>query len=491
MDDLRSYFHEALVVQSDALRAARDEWLRGDSGAEHELRRLAHALRGSGTTVGFHAISRAAAALEQAGPCDLGFAAATLLDEIERAAAPNSVTAILVVDDDPLISRLLEVRLAGPDRAVITACSLAEAARLAETRTPDLVVLDLFLPDGDGRTLLASLREQAATAAAPVIVLSASADPRAEAECRRLGADAVVSKPFEPDAFAALVTGWLHRRHQTPPGLAGRGLLAAAFHALAGLGDPISVAALLAETHGPGGTSPEEPDPSVVAEVEDVVRPLLGQGVILADWGPGELGVIAPDPADELAGALDRARLRLRNRAHPSLDGAIVSFSAAVVADDGSDGMVAAYARAHEHASAALRLGGDRVIKPHAASEGRRILLAEDDALTAALVIHRLEREGFEVEHRADGRSAVEAAEAGSFGLVLLDVHMPELDGFQVLARLRADARHAAVPIVMLTAVGSERDVVRGFELGADDYILKPFSPAELTARLRRFVRRD
>jgi DNA-binding response OmpR family regulator len=131
------------------------------------------------------------------------------------------------------------------------------------------------------------------------------------------------------------------------------------------------------------------------------------------------------------------------------------------------------------------------VIKPHAASGGRRILLAEDDALTAALVIHRLEREGFEVEHRADGRSAVEAAEAGSFGLVLLDVHMPELDGFQVLARLRADARHAAVPIVMLTAVGSERDVVRGFELGADDYILKPFSPAELTARLRRFVRRD
>ena len=119
-----------------------------------------------------------------------------------------------------------------------------------------------------------------------------------------------------------------------------------------------------------------------------------------------------------------------------------------------------------------------------------RVLLAEDDALTAALIMHRLEREGFDVVHRPDGRSALESAETEPFGLVVLDVQLPGMDGFEVLERLRSLRSLDETPIVMLTAVGWERDVVRGFELGANDYILKPFSPAELTARLKRFARR-
>jgi DNA-binding response OmpR family regulator len=74
--------------------------------------------------------------------------------------------------------------------------------------------------------------------------------------------------------------------------------------------------------------------------------------------------------------------------------------------------------------------------------------------------------------------------------LVILDVKMPGLDGFEVLERLRRSADFATTPIIMLTSMGQEADVVRGFRLGADDYILKPFSPTELSARVRRLLKR-
>jgi two-component system alkaline phosphatase synthesis response regulator PhoP len=103
--------------------------------------------------------------------------------------------------------------------------------------------------------------------------------------------------------------------------------------------------------------------------------------------------------------------------------------------------------------------------------------------------MHRLEREGFEVLIESDGHAAIEAAETGEFSIIILDVEMPRRNGFEVLEQLRSMAALDQTPIVMVTAAGSEREVVRGFELGANDYITKPFSPAELTARLKRFVR--
>ncbi len=118
-----------------------------------------------------------------------------------------------------------------------------------------------------------------------------------------------------------------------------------------------------------------------------------------------------------------------------------------------------------------------------------RVLLAEDDPLTAALIIHRLELESFEVVHCANGLDAIDAVSSQQFQMIVLDVQMPGIDGFAVLDRLRSSSEHAEVPIVLVTAVGSERDVVRGFALGADDCILKPFSPVELTARVNRLAR--
>jgi DNA-binding response OmpR family regulator len=118
-------------------------------------------------------------------------------------------------------------------------------------------------------------------------------------------------------------------------------------------------------------------------------------------------------------------------------------------------------------------------------------LVAEDDEQIAYILRFILEREGFEVHAAPDGRTAKELiASLQPPALVLLDVMLPHADGFELLALLRATAGWEAVPVVMLTARSAERDIVRGLEAGANDYMLKPFKPEELRARIRRLVKK-
>ena len=122
------------------------------------------------------------------------------------------------------------------------------------------------------------------------------------------------------------------------------------------------------------------------------------------------------------------------------------------------------------------------------AAEARaQLLLVDDDAELCAMLREYLEPEGFGAESAENGQSALERLARGGIDLVVLDVMLPGLSGFEVLRRLRATSR---VPVLMLTARGEEIDRVVGLEMGADDYLAKPFSPRELVARIRAVLRR-
>ena len=120
----------------------------------------------------------------------------------------------------------------------------------------------------------------------------------------------------------------------------------------------------------------------------------------------------------------------------------------------------------------------------------RKALVVEDDADIVELVSVYLARDGWEVDAVSDGKRALSKVRRGSYQLVILDLQLPGLDGLSVCAELRRDRASAAVPVVMLTARGDESDRVVGLEMGADDYIVKPFSPKELLARIRALFRR-
>jgi DNA-binding response OmpR family regulator len=116
-----------------------------------------------------------------------------------------------------------------------------------------------------------------------------------------------------------------------------------------------------------------------------------------------------------------------------------------------------------------------------------RILLADDEPDIVEAVDFALRREGFEIVSVGDGEGALDAARSGSFDLLILDAMMPKLSGFDVCRTVRAESD---VPVIMLTARDGEIDRVLGLELGADDYVVKPFSMSELVSRVRALLRR-
>ncbi len=120
-----------------------------------------------------------------------------------------------------------------------------------------------------------------------------------------------------------------------------------------------------------------------------------------------------------------------------------------------------------------------------------RILLVDDEEDILNLVKYNLEREGFKVETVTTGEAAVRAARENVPDLILLDLMLPGMDGFDVCRILKNDKNVMKTPIVMLTAKGEDSDIVAGLELGADDYITKPFSPRVLIARVKTVLRRD
>ena len=138
-----------------------------------------------------------------------------------------------------------------------------------------------------------------------------------------------------------------------------------------------------------------------------------------------------------------------------------------------------------------VRSGGHSPVKTgrsDAETPRMRVLLVEDDADIAAPLVRGLEREGFEVTHHATGGAALEASEGPDApDVVLLDLGLPDLDGFEVCRRMRSGSE---VPIIVVTARGDEVDRVVGLELGADDYVVKPFGMRELVARIRAVARR-
>jgi DNA-binding response OmpR family regulator len=119
-----------------------------------------------------------------------------------------------------------------------------------------------------------------------------------------------------------------------------------------------------------------------------------------------------------------------------------------------------------------------------------RILIVEDDPDIAELVARYLDKAGFTTERAASGREALQTIAARPPDLLVLDLMLPHVDGLEVCRLVRANPATAAIPIIMLTARAEESDRIVGLELGADDYLAKPFSPNELVARVRALLRR-
>ena len=118
----------------------------------------------------------------------------------------------------------------------------------------------------------------------------------------------------------------------------------------------------------------------------------------------------------------------------------------------------------------------------------KSILIVDDDELLVTFMVHKLRGRGFEVVSAADGAQGLRLANERKPNLIVLDAMMPELDGFEVLRRLKEAPETSEIPVLMLTARKQERDVVTGLSLGASDYLVKPFMPEELLMRIQKLL---
>ena len=500
MRELRAWYRNRLPTRIAALEAALDGVCRQDAESVDAIRRIAHQLRGSGATYGFPEISETARAAEESVDRDLPAALKSLLETLRLAAESGSDdrAAILVIDDDLDLANYMKLLLEGPGREIHLAHTGAEGLALIEKKEISLVVLDLILPDTDGRNLLMKLREKLATATIPVVVVTVKSAAQARAECLALGADEYLEKPVTPEALRNAVFGRLRagsdivREFRRDPltGLPNRAAFHEAFdrarYVASVAGEPLTVALLDVDHFDLVNDACGRPvGDQVLRCVASVIAKSLRGTDFIARWGGEEFAVMFPraEP-DHAVKALNRALEALRNESFQVGDDRTlqVTFSAGVAPV--TDGLTAeeALAEADRYLYLAKQSGLDRVVSPQDKVEPprRRILLAEDDEMITLVIRRLLEREGYDVTTCSNGSAALASIYENHYSMILSDILMPQLDGFQLLQRVRQMPETERTPVVMLTSMGKDQDVHRGFELGADDYIVKPFSSSEL-----------
>jgi CheY-like chemotaxis protein len=211
MTDLKTLYRQAIVGRVAELEAELSSMSSG-SESEDALRRIAHSLRGSGATYGFPEVSEAAALVEDANANELQPLTRDLVRVLRAVIDGGPKPArVLLVDDDPEILLLLRTVLAAQNRELTSVENGADAITAVRGSAFTLIVLDLLLPDMDGRDVLKEIRSDQRYALAPVIVLSAKTTPMTKRECEALGATAFFEKPFDPEAVAAAVGAQLQR----------------------------------------------------------------------------------------------------------------------------------------------------------------------------------------------------------------------------------------------------------------------------------------
>jgi DNA-binding response OmpR family regulator len=227
-------------------------------------------------------------------------------------------------------------------------------------------------------------------------------------------------------------------------------------------------------------------EPGLVAAGERLVAVLRTVAAAPADANPGAVLIVNREP-----GMVRRLEQILSGPARMVRGAATTAEALALCARESFDLIVLDLHLPEEDKDRILAAAA----APSRSSDGpvpkrpRRILLAEDDQLMAAMVRHRLEKAGYEIRHATNGTAALAAAEQDPPDLFVLDIKMPGMDGLELLRRLRAAEWGKTIPAIMLTALGSDQDLERAFAEGAQDYVVKPFSPAELLARVERLIR--
>jgi DNA-binding response OmpR family regulator len=486
--DARSRFVAGFTQRLSALGVLLDSIERGSDAALAPLQQAAHKLAGLGGVLGFPTVSDHAAVLEQtllqptvdmpevraaltrmgAGFAhDLSGRAPSWATDATRAGQPAR---ILLVEDDQEQRRTAAAGLRAAGYRVVTAESGLEAVDTARLDPPDLILLDVDLPDLDGMAVCRRLKLEPALSSVPVIFCTARAGLMDRMAGLTLGADDYITKPYVPAELLIRIKRLVSRPAPAPPapalvgGLLPYDLFATTARAALAKGPAslLLVRVAAAALEGLGARCNED----------------LRRRDILGRVDDTHLVLLAPD----LSPSAGRAAMQAIIDRAPAITGTAIGVADASSVPAGTDALDAMLAQAD------LSVAAERVAQSGGQTGRVTVLLSEDDPDVLHIIDARLRAAGYRTVLALDGQQTLDVLARETPAVVLLDLMMPKLTGFDVLMKLRERAG-ARPRVIVVSARGRDEDVTRAFELGADDYVTKPFNPEELMARIARLVR--
>ncbi len=384
---------------------------------------------------------------------------------------------ILLVEDNEMNRDMLSRRLEKRGYEVVIAVDGQQGVALAQSEAPALIVMDMSLPVLDGWEATRLLKAAPATRAIPIIALTAHAMSGDRERAMEAGADDFDTKPVELPRLLEKIEVLLGQEGH-PVTVAP----AALRHELrTALNHIIGYSELLLEEAGEGERKALEPG---LHQIRADARQLLSliNTLLTSSGGDAQAMSLAVvhdklwPPLERIMAAGEALRRQATGLGAASLlpeVGRILSAAGTLRALLGQQ--VDAGAQIENAAGAEA---GESTVERGA------ILVVDDDEGNREMLARRLRRQGYRVEVAAGGRQALETLGLTALDLVLLDVMMPDMDGYAVLQRLKADARLRDIPVLMISALDEIASVVRCIELGAEDYLSKPFDPVLLQARI-------
>lgn len=496
----------------DAIDAALAGLAGGDADADTTLRSLAHATVDNASTAKLRNIRAAAERLEFANSDQLLPVAQELMSRLrEAAAAQRPEPAILVIGGDTAVYAELSAALADTGRQLVYAPTGAEARNQLKGRPIICVILNVVLPDLDGRTLLTRLREQPDTASVPVLLLGERLDEALKEESRLQPADGFLEKPRDAAAIAQWVQSRLRRatnsvksaRRDPLTGLLNRAAFREHFMRFqsecAEANEPLALSILSVDNTRSGlSRLDEQPREEALQNFGLTLIKSLRATDVVARAGMYEFAALFPGEDQEGARrAIEKVIERncASSRAPQAGDATPLVLASGVTLVTPTMSMDDAIAQADQFVYQASALGGNKVVSDRSqASVARqsRVLLLIRDQVTTGVLQQLLEKNNFHVTRLAQwNESAADDVIRKRYHLVVIDGQFPPAGGHEVVLTLRRDLRNSRLPIIMLVAGNAEMDVSLALTYGANDYLVRPFSPLAFVSRVHRLLSRS
>ena len=428
----------------------------------------------------------------------------------------------LIVEDDVHECRLLEAYVQGMSADTQIVTGVQEALALLEQDGPDLVILDLLLPDGNGFTVVEQMRASARHIQTPILVVSSTTDVCHRVRALELGADDFIAKGSDRLEFEARLRRLLRMKRSLEQlarrcdqalqlavtdsltGLFTHGFLWETLHRQVACARryewPLSLLFIdidhfksINDRHGHAAGD------EVLRHLSKAILTVVREGDTCVRYGGEEFVVLLPHTTRSGACLIaDRIRVAAQTAVEqpsafaPGGAPVTVSIGVATLPDDATDAR-ALLERADAAMYQAKRAGRNQVVpfseSMSAAKTRSRLLLVDDDPKNLRLLEACLKSQGHELLTATDGEEAVAAAHREQPDLILMDGMMPRLSGFDACRMLKQDHRTCLIPIVLVTALNSREDKLRGVEAGADDFLTKPIDRTALIARVNASLR--